>query len=245
MKIIQLTDIHLPEGGEDTMGIDIRANFRAVLEAIEQEAPDHLVVTGDLCYQAGSRKIYEVIKLKLDKLGFPYSLLIGNHDEPEMLAEVFNIEHLLVGEELFYKQQLGSKTALFLETSRGYVSDAQLAWLDKELSQQWGLVLVFMQHPPLMAGVPHMDNKYALQNMKEVQQLLFSYPNRVTVFCGHFHVEKTLCLNNLVVHITPSIYFQIDWRVASFRVDHSRPAYQVIELVKGGGLRSSVVYVQV
>ena len=243
MKIIQLTDIHLPEGGEDTMGIDIPANFSKVLEAIEREGPDHLVLTGDLCYHAGSRKVYEVIKLKLDIMGIPYSLLSGNHDDPEVLADVFNIEHLLVGEELFYKRKLGGKTALFLETSRGFVSDEQLAWLDKELSQLRGTALIFMHHPPLMAGVPHMDNNYALQNMEEVQQLLFSYPKMVNVFCGHYHVDKILCLNNLVVHITPSVYFQIDWRVPGFRIDHKRPAYRIIELLKGGGLRSSVVYV--
>ncbi len=243
MKIIQLTDIHLPEGGEDTMGIDIRANFNAVLTAIEEERPDHLVLTGDLCFHAGSRRVYEVTKLKLDKLDISYSLLSGNHDDPEVLADVFNIGHLLVGEELFYKRKLGHRTALFLETSRGYVSDRQLAWLDQELSHLRGPALVFMHHPPLTAGVPHMDNKYALQNMEEVQQLFFTHPALVTVFCGHYHVEKTLCLNNLVVHITPSVYFQIDWRVASFRIDHARPAYRVIELVKDGGLRSSVVYV--
>lgn len=243
MKIIQLTDIHLPEGGEDTKGIDIRANFKAVMDAIEQEQPDHLVLTGDLCYQAASRKIYEVIKLKLDSLDIPYSLLSGNHDDPEMLADVFKIGHLLVGEELFYKRKLGTKTALFMETSQGFVSDAQLAWLDKELSQLRGAALIFMHHPPLMAGVPYLDNNYALQNMVELQQLLFSYPNVVTVFCGHYHVEKTLCLKNLVVHITPSVCFQLDWRVASYQIEHTRPAYRVVELSGNGSVRSTVVYV--
>ncbi len=242
MRIIQLTDIHLPEGGEDTMGIDIRSNFKSVLSAIENEQPDHVVVTGDLCFHKGSRKIYEVIKMKLDKLDLPYSLICGNHDNPETLASVFNIEHLLVGEELFYKRKLGNKTALFLETSRGFVSDQQLSWLDKELSQLKGTALIFMHHPPLLAGVPHMDNQYALQNMVEVQQLLFSYPTMITIFCGHYHVEKTLCLNNLVVHISPSVFFQIDWRVSSFRIDHAKPAYRVIELLKDGSVRSTVVY---
>lgn len=242
MKIIQLSDTHLPDGGEDTMGIDIHSNFNTVLEAVENEQPDHLIISGDLSFHAGSRRIYQLMKLKLDKLGIPYSLISGNHDDPEMLAEVFNLQHLVMDEQLVYKRKLGDRTALFLDTTKGFVSDSQLAWIDKEFSKLRGNAIVFMHHPPIFAGVPHLDNNYALQNISEVQKLFSTYPRMLSIFCGHYHVEKTLCLNNMVVHITPSTYFQIDWRVPYFRVDHSRPAYRIIELLNGGILRSNVVY---
>ena len=66
-----------------------------------------------------------------------------------------------------------------------------------------------MHHPPLHAGVPFMDNQHALKNREEVQSILFEHPFNVNIFTGHYHVEKMIRKKNIVVHITPSCFFQI------------------------------------
>lgn len=244
MKIIQLTDLHLPAKGEDTMGIDVYQNFLNVLDAVQEEQPDHIVITGDLCLSAGNKSVYTAIKFQLDKLDVPYSIISGNHDDPLMLVEVFQTEHLLVGEELFYKRVLGGRKVLFLETSNGYMSEAQLNWLERELRQMRDSILIFMHHPPLLAGVPHMDSHYPLQNRDELISVLCNTPLPVMIFCGHYHVDKTLCHKNLTVQITPSTYFQIDWRMPAFAIDHYSPAYRVIELRPDHTISSSLVYIK-
>jgi Icc protein len=122
--------------------------------------------------------------------------------------------------------------ALFLDTTPGELSANQQAWLRNQLSASDREALVFMHHPPLAAGVPYMDNNYPLQNRQAVQAIFFAHPHPITVFCGHYHVEKTIRQQNLTVYITPATYFQIDQFQADFAVDHQRPGFRIIDLAE-------------
>ena len=242
MKIIQLTDLHIGKEGEGGFGVDVRKNFLDILKTVRALAPDLIVLTGDLCFDTGDPHIYQWIKSHLDFIKIPYTAISGNHDQSSMLAKAFRIEHLMVGNELFYCRQYGGQTVLFLETAVGEISREQLRWLENELSHIDHNALIFMHHPPVISGVPHMDNNYALRNMEEVQEVLFNFPHHLNIFCGHYHVEKTLSVRNLSVHITPSTYFQIDWHTEGFKVDHFRIALREIIFRQGGVLEISTHY---
>lgn len=242
MKLVQITDLHVAEEGEFTHGVDVRQNFLDILQAVKSCSPDLLVLSGDLCYDTANEQVYQWMKAQLDALPVPYAVISGNHDTPEVLAKNFNIEHLLTDGELYYKLPLGDHTLLFLETSIGTVSEGQLAWLAQELASMDRDAVIFMHHPPVPGGVPYMDVNYPLHNMAAVQEVFFKFPHQVSVFCGHYHVEKTMRVKNLTVHITPSTYFQIDWRGEAFQVDHYRPALREINLRPDGIVESRVVY---
>jgi Icc protein len=242
MKIIQITDLHIGEEGENTHGVDVRQNFQNILATIRPLSPDLIVLTGDLCLNTGNELTYQWVRSHLDFLEIPYTAIGGNHDLSPLLAKAFHIPHLLVGNELFYKRKFGNQTIFFLETSLGEASKKQLEWLDNELKEINQDAVIFMHHPPVIGGVPFMDNKYALRNMSEVQSILFNFPHHLTIFCGHYHVEKTLCARTLTVHITPSTYFQIDAHAQGFKVDHFRVAFREINLRDDGVVESSVIY---
>jgi Icc protein len=242
MKIIQITDLHIAGEGVNTNGVDVHQNFLDVLKAAKSLSPDLIVLSGDLCFDTADEGVYQWIKSHLDFIKVPYTVIGGNHDNSELMARVFNLEHLLITEELYYKRILGHHYLLFLETSSGVVSEEQLAWLEYELSRQENDTVVFMHHPPLVAGVPHMDVNYPLRNMEAVQEVFFNFRHHLSVFCGHYHVEKTLCVKNLTVHITPSTYFQMDWHSEKFKVDHFRIALREINLRQDGIVSSTVVY---
>lgn len=242
MKIIQITDLHVGNENEFTHGVDVRQNFLDILKVVRHVAPDLLVLSGDLCFDSADPQVYQWLKSHLDYVDIPYAIIGGNHDDSMVLADCFKIHHLLVGDELYYKRLFGEYTLLFLETSRGSVSDGQLTWLDRQLSSMTESPIIFMHHPPMLSGVPHMDQNYALKNMDAVQSVLCDFPRPLTVFCGHYHVEKTVCYKNLIVHITPSTYFQLNWRTEGFQVDHYRPAYREINLRSDGIMESSVIY---
>ncbi|MEY3367049.1 MAG: hypothetical protein RI973_204 [Bacteroidota bacterium] len=242
MKIAQITDLHVSVDNANSFGVDVRKNFLDILQAARESSPDLMVLTGDLCFDQADAAVYSWIKSCLDNTGVPYAVIGGNHDESSALARVFQTEHLLRAGELYFHLRIREHELFFLETSRGFVSPQQLKWLEQELSGLDREVVVFMHHPPLIGGVRYMDLHYPLQNMGDIQALFHDFPHAVSVFCGHYHTEKTLHCRNLAVHITPSTYFQIDWRQEKFRVDHLRIAFREILLRQDGAIESTVVY---
>lgn len=242
MRIIQITDLHINREREMTnFGIDVRSNFLQVIRKTADLAPDHLVLSGDLCYRDGDPEIYTWIRDHLDALEIPYDLISGNHDDPRLMAKVFRREHLLKNGELYFCRKMDQEMVLFLDTTTGAMSEGHLDWLRRQLHNLEGDMIIFMHHPPLLAGVPHMDRKYPLQNAGEVLRIFNEYPFRLNIFTGHYHVEKTIHWRNLSVHITPSCFFQIDMHRPDFQVDHFRIGLREIELLEGQ-IRHSVIY---
>ncbi len=241
MKFIQITDLHIDQPGECPFGIDVRKNFLEVLEAIVLEQPDQLVVSGDLCYKDGDEKIYRWIKAQLDELPFPYEVIPGNHDDSLLMAEVFELTHLVNDDELYFAKKWSKEPCLFLDSAPGELSKNQKKWLQRQLKICQTNLLIFMHHPPFVSGVPYMDNNHAFRDMEELQDLFEEFPNQISIFTGHYHVEKTLVRNNVTLMITPSCFFQIGQSLDAFSVDHHRIAFRIIDLEKGG-VSSTVRY---
>jgi 3',5'-cyclic-AMP phosphodiesterase len=243
MKFIQITDLHIDQSGECPFNIDVRKNFFDVLDAIITEEPDHLIITGDLCYRDGDKKIYKWIKTQLDALPFPYEIIAGNHDDSVMMANVFDRGHLLNGTEMYFAKKWAKQPCLFLDSAVGKHSDNQIKWLKRQMKNCRGQLLIFMHHPPFKAGAPYMDNNYALQDMHILQALFEEFPHQISVFCGHYHIEKTVVYKNVTLFITPSCFFQIGQTLDAFSVDHHQIAYRIIDIEKGI-LRTTVRYLQ-
>ncbi|MEO1514048.1 MAG: metallophosphoesterase [Bacteroidota bacterium] len=243
MRIIQITDLHIDLAGAMPFEIDVRDNFKRVLDEVLLLRPDHLVITGDLCYRDGDAKIYEWIYDQMDQQPVPYDVLAGNHDDSSTMARVFGKAHMLNDGEYYYAKKLKKFHCLFLDSARGSHSLVQLKWLERQLRQADAPVLIFMHHPPTKAGVPFMDNKYPLQDIEAVQKVFFEHPHPISVFCGHYHVEKTIAIQNVCVQITPSCFFQIDQQEEDFKVDHHRIAYRIIDLDKDC-IQSTVRYLE-
>lgn len=241
MRIIQLTDLHVGEAGELGYDVDVRANFLKILQATRQLKPDRIVVTGDLCMNTGSSSVYEWLKGHLDSTGIPYEVISGNHDDPALLAGAFGKTADLHGTELYFYKDWDGVPCLFLDTTIAELSAQQLQWLKDCLQTIDRSVVVFMHHPPMLANMPWMDEKYPFQMREAVQEVFFAHPFAVHVFCGHYHVEKTVQQRNLTMHITPSCYFQIDPHAAEFKIHHYNIALREIE-VAGDTLQHSVFY---
>lgn len=240
MRIVQLTDLHVGREGAETDGVDVRGNFLKVLRELDANPPDHLVLSGDLCYRKGDREIYAWIREQLVHFPAPVWFLSGNHDDPEMLADAFGLDrNFMQGGELYYHTILGGKEFFFLDTTRYEVSETQQQWLRAALEGRVGPLYVFMHHPPALMGVPFMDPKYPLRNWAEMQAIFLDYPNEVLVFSGHYHVDKSVHLKNLHIFVTPSTFFQIGQDSAEFMVDHYRIGWR--ELVWTGDMFQTTV----
>jgi len=227
MKIVQFTDIHIGAKGENTRNVDIRENLKSVLKSIAGEEADMVVLTGDLCFNEPRRNTYKWIKKQLNKRGIDPFVIPGNHDDSVMLAHHFDMP--LIDSEVYFKHEVNGTCILFLDTAIGKMSPAQWAWLENHVHSAHKLV-IFMHHPPVHANVPFMDGTHAFEEQEKFQELLAQRQDTVEIFCGHYHVDKSISLRNLHVHITPSCFFQIRDDIKDFGVDHYRIGYRVIEM---------------
>lgn len=229
MKVLQITDLHIGREGEDTGGVDVRKNFLSLLDIISHQDIDHVVVTGDLCYDNGEEEIYDWIKTKLNQLNIPVNYIAGNHDDSILMGNCLGISDQLIENEIYYHKRLCNQDCLFLDSGKGTLSDKQYEWLGKQLQTINKDVVIFIHHPPMKCGVPFMDNKYALQDIERLQEVLFAYPHAISIYCGHYHVDKVIRYKNITLHITPSTYFQIDQSVEDFKIDHHHIGFRIID----------------
>lgn len=245
MRIIQITDQHIGGPEEKPWSVDVRNQFLQVCARITQIEPDHLMVTGDLCLEKGDESIYKWIKKELEEMHIPYSVLSGNHDNAVLLASVFGLEEHLHDGELYFTRSLGTKEAICLDTSSGTMSDRQLRWLQAQLVRiNDPHPLVFMHHPPVLTGVPHMDRMYPMEaGCRDVLARIFeAYQGQVDVFCGHYHSARTVRTAFGTVYIAPSSYVQINPFREAFEPEHTYPGFRIIDLLDSQ-LRTAVHYI--
>ncbi|NJL74927.1 MAG: metallophosphoesterase [Saprospiraceae bacterium] len=242
MKIALITDLHIGKPEEDTFHVDVRQNFLHILQQVQQYQPEHLIINGDLSYMVGNLDTYLWMKSHLDALAIPYDMITGNHDDAGLLAEAFDRQADYHNGYLFYKRQLQDWNCLFLDTAPKMLSPTQLLWLEEQMNSSRGKnVMIFMHHPPVQVGAPFMDIHHSLLNQAEVQAILATYDKVIPVFCGHYHTEKTIAFQNLIVQITPSCFFQIDPYSVDFQIDDYRIAYRQIDIAPDSW-RSTVRY---
>ncbi|MDA3810007.1 MAG: metallophosphoesterase [Spirochaetaceae bacterium] len=228
-RISQITDIHITFKKDKTIdGIDVISNFERILEKILKYQPDLLVLSGDLCFAKNDKKIYPFVKKRLDATDLPYVVMAGNHDKTEPLAKAFSYKTTPKG-DLYYIKDIEDYRLLFVDSSRHKISNDQLNRLEKDLKTGLKPVL-FIHHPPAIAGVPFMDRKYPLQNMDQLQDILAKYNGRIPVFCGHYHHEKVLQKGNLDIYMTPSTYFQISDESIHFKAASKLAGWRNITL---------------
>lgn len=242
MNIIQLTDLHIAEAGVHPHQIDVRGNFIRALDAIAEHDHDLLVISGDICYDVGQAPTYMWVKAELEARNIPYAIIPGNHDDTAMMIDCFGLQHTASETQLFYTI-IGEadECLIFLDSSSQSISDLQLDYLRQQLLAHQQPVCLFIHHPPLPMGVPFMDSKHALRQPQQLLDILTAHPYPITVFSGHYHVEKSVRWRNVDAHITPSCFYQIDWKLADFAVDHTRIAYRHI-VFEEEKLTHAVVY---
>nr|MBS0037813.1 metallophosphoesterase [Saprospiraceae bacterium] len=230
MIVTQITDPHVAPEEERPFGVDTRARFLDSLELQKRENSSLLILTGDLCFRDGDKETYEWMKVHLDALNIPYRILAGNHDDSTVLASVFHYGHALhPTNELFYDEKISGFHLLYLDSGEGILSPLQWQWLGDKMKEEPTLKkVIFMHHPPLACGVPYMDAKYPFEQSEQFEQFIAINSYSLTVFCGHYHIEKTILHPGISICITPSPFFTVDDRCDDFQEVTARPCYRRI-----------------
>ena len=244
MKICLITDIHIDAPGELPIGLDTRLQFVQTIQKIKEKKYDFMIVAGDLCHKTGIKETYLWIKSLLDETSIPYCVIPGNHDTSPVLAEVFGLDGELLDEELYYDRKFVDGNVIFLDTSKGMMSDTQFKWLEEKIESSPETVTICMHHPPLISHSNHMEPTYMFSQMERFENLCSKYSDKkFQIFCGHYHMERTIIKNNITLFITPSTFVQIDPDSFEFRKLGDSFGYREIWITEGQCYYTNVVYI--
>jgi 3',5'-cyclic-AMP phosphodiesterase len=244
MKICLITDLHIDLPGECPNGLDTRLQFIRTIQKIKEKNYDLMIVAGDLCHKTGVKEIYDWIKIQLDEMSIPYHVISGNHDSSVLLADSFDLGKKLFDEELYFQQGYLDGNIIFLDTSRGMMSDKQFIWLEEKIEKLSGTVIICMHHPPLLAHCTHMEPKYMFTQMQRFETLCLKCPDKqFQIFCGHYHIERTIIHKNITIFITPSTFIQIDPDSFEFRKAGDYFGYREIFINEGNCNYTNLIYV--
>ena len=232
MKVVLLSDLHLTPLHEKTKdGFDVNKQFFIILEHLKTIDFAHIIVLGDICYKEAEFEIYDWFFDELEQLNKPFDIIPGNHDNAEMLLKILDQPTVdTYDKHIFYEKQLAGRKCYFLDTSEGILNNSQTEWLKGKFFDSYDDVFVFMHHPPCNASVPFMDSNYSLENRREVKRIFRAQEFNIDIFCGHYHVDKKLKLENTTINICPSPFFTLDDKVLQFKIKEQIPCFQILTI---------------
>lgn len=239
MKIIHLTDLHLPMPGELLWGLDPYARLESALKDISAQHADAdlCVISGDLA-DRGVPEAYAWLAARLADFPVETILMIGNHDDRAVATQ--NLPTLSVDQNGFVQRSLDTPVGrfLFLDTFKGGTSageycDARQNWLKGELDAAEGRpVWIFMHHPPFDVGIPYMD-RIKLEDADAFGDIVEGSAVR-HIFFGHIHRTCFVTWRGISCSSLPSIAHQVPLDRPALGTSYSiePPMYGVITLTK-------------
>jgi len=217
VKIVQISDLHL--GGE-LYGIDPLKRLRLALESIKKYHFDAslLVISGDLAHN-GDKEAYLDLKKELIEFYMPVYLVAGNHDNKELLKQVFFKG--CYSEFLHFTKEIEGYKFIFLDTTiegkhSGTLCMKRLDWLKEQLDESLDRdVYIFMHHFPLNSDIYAMDRVYGFENSGAFLSLLQRYSSVKHLFCGHMHRNIFARYSSFSLSSTKSLVHQIAYKAHS------------------------------
>jgi 3',5'-cyclic-AMP phosphodiesterase len=232
--LAQLSDPHLHATGDDRGAARaLRTAVAAVLEL--RPAPDAVLVSGDLG-DLGDAAEYALARELLAPLPMPVHVLAGNHDDHEALSEAF-------GSPARYTARVGEVALVACHTPLPGRMEGRLdlEWLEAELEAARGApVVVAMHHPPLLTGIPVLDEiGLPPEQRAGLTDLLARFPNVRRVVAGHVHRTAFGLLGGCGVVTAPSTNLQARLEIGARAFDFvPEPPGFLLHVELGGELVS-------
>ena len=219
-KIAFITDIHLGEQFPIDNNVNSKDNFEKVLTDISKRNIKKIIFGGDIGDASSHNYFFERLK------DYSLNLVIGNHDKNNEVAKHFFKS--IAANELYYNIENDNYKYIFLDSSSDEISNNQLQWLKLELITTKKVIL-FIHHPILEIETA-VDKLYPLKNREILKSELVEFGKKITLFCGHYHMNSEIEFKNITQFITQSMSFQILKNVKEIEIDNSSFGYRIINL---------------
>jgi len=242
LRVLQLTDTHLtadPHGS--LLGQRTRNTFEAVLELAKASfwPPDLILLTGDLVHDEVP-ETYRYLDRRMSNLGVPFLAIPGNHDRPDLLAEILDSD----GDRNVRQVSLGGWQLILLDSTiagedGGRLSQSQLEAVDQGLASQSGPALVCLHHQPVPVGSAWLD-AIGVCNGNELLSVLSRHERVRGILWGHIHQEYCAYRQGLCLLGSPSTCVQFQPGSHSFALDDRTPGYRWLLLHADGQIETGI-----
>jgi Icc protein len=242
-QLLQVTDPHLfGDTTRELYGLNTAESLRLVLAAAlgTGRRRDAIVVTGDIGDDF-SVAAYANFRRALAGCGAPVFCLPGNHDDPALMATLFNDG----GFQYCGRARLGGWGVVLLDThldghAAGRLAPQELARLDTDLRALADVpVLVCLHHVPVPVGSAWLD-AVGLQNGAELLAVIDRHPQVRALLAGHVHQEFDAQRGTVRLLATPSTCAQFTPRTPGCVMDRRPPGYRWLSLYDDGTLETRV-----
>ncbi|NVK55223.1 MAG: metallophosphoesterase [Alteromonadaceae bacterium] len=228
MKLVQISDCHLFAAPDQAgyAGINPAKSLSEVLQAIAEEKPDGVLITGDISGD-DSRLSYQLFLSLMSYYcgSLNWRVIPGNHDNNAGFSAYLANQWLKAGQPW----QLGDTTIHGLDTrhqgTSGNVCEKQLMAIASAIRAQPDNKHVLALHHHPVPTQSWMD-KHALFNTQALADFVLT--NSVAMILhGHIHAEYAAQLNGCPVYGAPSTCWQ--WQSgADFGVSDLPAGYRLI-----------------
>lgn len=225
-------------------GIKTYDTFRAVIEHAMSNSsrPDAILATGDLV-QDETRVGYETFRNVLKKFEVPVYCIPGNHDAPEIMADVLGTAPFQVGGTA----QHGTWSLIMLNSfsrseDSGRLDEAELDGLRTSLTANTSLhTLVCIHHQPIPMGSRWLDG-VGLRNADEFFEIVDQYSQVRGILWGHVHQASDRRRRGVRLMSSPSTCSQFRPNSDDFALDVRPPGYRWLDLANNGTIQTEVVW---
>lgn len=210
-RIAQITDLHLVERGELLYGEgDTSAHFSDIIDELNRIIPpiDMVLMTGDLVDHPTTENYLNLRNLA-DDLIPSYYVLPGNHDDPQMMQEVFKKgghypDTSLTGQ---YVIECGDIQILMLNSHHDHTELADYdseksKWLCEALEKNQKPTILAIHHPPMITSIPYID--MAGDWFKPITELIKKHRHVERIICGHAHCDLVGMTGGVPVYMMAS-----------------------------------------
>lgn len=245
VRVLHLTDPHLfAEHDGELRGVVTLETLSRVLDHYRSSdwTADLVIASGDLV-QDDSEGAYQRIAEQIGGLGLPVLTVPGNHDVPELMADVLPSPPFQICEttELGDWMLAGINTRVAGSAS-GAVATSELDRLEAELAAGTAAhAMVFMHHAPVDVGSRWLDS-VGMHEARAVLARLDSNPKIRVLLFGHVHQAYDAPHGGLRVIGTPSTCRQFRPASDEYAVDDRPPAYRQLEFGPNGHFETTLVW---
>jgi 3',5'-cyclic AMP phosphodiesterase CpdA len=184
--------------------------------------PDLVVISGDLV-DTPTVGEYDHLKRLLTLLELPFVGIPGNHDSREMMRAAFPAQsYAFSSGALNQAVEVNGLDLVLLDSSvpgkpHGELEAPTLQWLSEMLaSSSERPALVFLHHPPFIAGIWHMDRQNLL-NASALESIIRQHPRVQLVAAGHVHRTAFTIFAGAVATICPAPNHAVDLDLGKLR----------------------------
>jgi len=215
--LIHITDTHILPPGEVLYGeVDSARHLRETVQDINRmrPLPDVVMITGDLVEKAEQACYQHFIEL-IRPLKMPAYVLPGNHDNPQLMSEVFaaTAHFPVTGGTFQYAIEDFPFRILALNsradgTELPEFGERRLAWLAQQLDQSDKPVLIAMHHPPMTTGIELIDMG-GPEWYQGFKALMAEHDHVKLIICGHCHTDLCGLIGPVPVYMAAATAHQL------------------------------------